>query len=238
MNETIDDVALRELNERFQNEPPESLLAWASEKFGKELLVACSFGAEDVVLVDMMRRTTDDPQIFYLDTNKHFKETYQTRDRLTEKYGIQFIQVEPKLSLEEQARQYGDRLWERDPNRCCFIRKVEPLREALQKAKAWVTGIRREQSYTRANARLIEWDDRFGLIKINPLAFWSWDDVWNYIRERGVPYNSLHDQNYPSIGCEVCTKPVKDGEDPRSGRWAGSMKVECGLHLDHREGLS
>ncbi|RKD23805.1 phosphoadenosine phosphosulfate reductase [Ammoniphilus oxalaticus] len=236
MKETAVGLNVGELNKRFENQSAEQVLRWAHEKFGRELLLACSFGAEDVALVEMYSRSTITPQIFYLDTDKHFQETYDTRDQLTEKYGVRFIQVKPEISLDEQAERYGDRLWETDPNQCCFIRKVEPLQGVLRQAKAWITGIRRDQSHTRANAQRIEWDNQFGLFKINPLVSWTSTDVWNYIKDNQIPYNPLHDQNYPSIGCDVCTRPVQPGEDQRAGRWAGSMKTECGLHKGAKEG--
>jgi phosphoadenosine phosphosulfate reductase len=165
-----------------------------------------------------------------LDTNVHFKETYETRDRLEQHYGVKFIQVLPKLTLEEQAQQHGEELWKTDPNACCNIRKVEPLTGILAKYDAWITGIRRDQAPTRANAKKVEYDVKFGLVKFNPLAAWTSEDVWNYIRANNVIYNPLHDQNYPSIGCEHCTRPVQPGEDPRAGRWSGFEKTECGLH--------
>lgn len=230
MKDQVFDFSLEEMNRQFRNKSPKQLLKWASEKFGDELVLACSFGAEDVVLVHMLSEVTASPKVFYLDTNKHFQETYDTRDRLAERYGIQFIQVQPLITLEEQAEKHGDGLWERDPNLCCAIRKVEPLTRTLKGKKAWITGIRREQAYTRAHAQQVEWDDKFQLVKFNPLAYWSGDEVWSYIRENEIPYNPLHDQYYPSIGCAVCTKPVMPGQDPRSGRWAGFGKTECGLH--------
>ena len=230
MKVTRVDFNIGDVNGWFTKKSPEQLLEWAVDKFQGEVVLACSFGAEDVVLVDMLSKVTKKPRIFYLDTDKHFKETYETRDKLADKYGIEFIRVRPRLTLEEQAKKYGDRLWERDPNQCCYIRKVEPLKETLEGEKAWITGIRREQSHTRAYTQLVEWDDKFELVKINPIAFWTTAQVWGYIKEHKVPYNPLHDQNYPSIGCNVCTKPVKPGEDARSGRWAGLMKTECGLH--------
>lgn len=215
---------------RLEGKRPEEILAWAVEQFGDQVVLAASFGAEDVVLIDMLHRVAPQTPIFYLDTNKHFPETYETRDRLAERYGKTFIQVLPKLTLAEQARQYGDELWKRDPNLCCNLRKVEPLGEILAGYQAWITGIRRDQAPTRANAQKIEWDDKFQLVKFNPLASWTAEEVWAYIREHDVPYNPLHDQHYPSIGCAVCTRPVQPGEDPRAGRWAGFAKTECGLH--------
>lgn len=220
---------LREAAERFESEAPEALLSWAVEHF-PNITLACSFGAEDVVLVDMVHRISPSTDIFYLDTDFHFQETYLTRDRLQERYGKQFVQVKPKLTPEEQAEQFGDELWKTDPNACCNIRKVEPLVQILGKYDAWITGIRRDQAPTRANAKKVEYDTKFGLVKFNPLADWSSEAVWDYIRNNQVPYNPLHDQNYPSIGCHYCTRQVMPGEDPRAGRWSGTEKTECGLH--------
>ncbi|WP_058300228.1 phosphoadenylyl-sulfate reductase [Gorillibacterium timonense] len=194
------------------------------------LTLACSFGAEDIVLVDLLHQVKPDADVFYLDTSLHFAETYETKNRLEQLYGKSFIQVLPKLTLEEQAQEYGNELWSSDPNACCNIRKVSPLTEILSHYDAWITGIRRDQAPTRANSRKVEYDGKFGLVKFNPLADWTSEDVWAYIREHELFYNPLHDQNYPSIGCEKCTRPVLNGEDPRAGRWAGFEKTECGLH--------
>jgi len=213
----------------LEHEPPEAILKFAVETF-PNIAFACSFGAEDVVLVDMLQKISPQTDIFYLDTDFHFKETYETRDRLEQKYGKKFIQVKPELTPEEQAAKYGEELWKSDPNKCCNLRKVEPLSKFLAGYEAWITGIRRDQAPTRANAKKIEYDAKFGLVKFNPLASWTSDDVWNYIRANDVIYNPLHDQNYPSIGCAYCTRPVMPGEDPRAGRWAGTDKTECGLH--------
>lgn len=215
--------------EEFENQSPEALLKLAVETF-PSLTLACSFGAEDVVLVDMLQKINPNVDIFYLDTNVHFPETYETRDRLEQHYGTKFVQVLPKLTLEEQAAQFGDELWKSDANHCCNIRKVDPLTDILKNYDAWITGIRRDQAPTRANAKKVEYDVKFGLIKFNPLASWTSEDVWNYIRENDVIYNPLHDRNYPSIGCSHCTRQVADGEDPRAGRWANIEKTECGLH--------
>jgi phosphoadenosine phosphosulfate reductase len=215
--------------EDFENATPEELIKWAVEKF-PSITLACSFGAEDVVLVDMLQKISPSSDIFYLDTNVHFKETYETRDRLEAHYGMKFVQVLPKLTLDEQAAKFGDELWKSEPNQCCNIRKVDPLTEILGKYDAWITGIRRDQAPTRANAKKVEYDVKFGLVKFNPLASWTSEDVWNYIKENNIIYNPLHDQYYPSIGCSHCTRQVMPGEDPRAGRWAGFAKTECGLH--------
>ena len=208
----------------------EDVLRFAVETF-PNITFACSFGAEDVVLVDMLQRVSPQTDIFYLDTDFHFKETYETRDRLKERYpGIPFVEVKPLITPEQQAEQHGDELWKVDPNQCCNIRKVEPLTRVLGKYDAWITGIRRDQAPTRANAKKIEYDTKFGLVKFNPIADWTSEDVWNYIRSYNVIYNPLHDNHYPSIGCEYCTRQVMPGEDPRAGRWSGQDKTECGLH--------
>lgn len=215
--------------EEFETSTPQEIIAWAVETF-PNITFACSFGAEDVVLVDMLQQISPSTDIFYLDTDFHFQETYETRDAIAAKYGLEFVRVSPKLTPDEQAAQYGEELWKSDPNACCNVRKVEPLTRVLGRYEAWITGIRRDQAPTRANAKKIEYDAKFGLVKFNPIANWTSDDVWNYIREQGLIYNPLHDRNYPSIGCEHCTRPVMPGEDPRAGRWSGSDKTECGLH--------
>jgi phosphoadenosine phosphosulfate reductase len=214
---------------QFEDQSPEAIIAYAADKF-PSLTLACSFGAEDVVLVDMLHKISPKTDIFYLDTDFHFQETYDTRDRLAERYGIQFVQVKPKLTPEQQVEQFGDELWKREPNACCNIRKVDPLIQILGQYDAWITGVRRDQAPTRANTKKIEYDYKFGLMKFNPIASWTSEDVWNYIRNNDVIYNPLHDQNYPSIGCHYCTRQVMPGEDPRAGRWAGNEKTECGLH--------
>lgn len=220
-------LAAWELAER----PPQDVLRWALETFGPdEIALACSFGAEDVVLVDMASRIRPGVRVFYLDTDLLFPETYETRDRVAARYDVRMEQVRPVLSLAAQAERYGEALWARNPDECCRLRKVEPLRGALAGLRAWVTGIRREQSPTRAGALEVEWDQGFGVVKVNPLVRWTWDEVWGYIRAHDVPYNPLHDRSYPSIGCVPCTRPVRPGEDFRAGRWSGFAKMECGLH--------
>lgn len=229
-NRTYSEEEIQRLAEELENQSPEEILTFATNEFGIRVTLASSFGAEDVALIDMVSKVAPQTPIFYLDTNKHFDETYQTRDRLEERYGLTFIQMLPVLTLDEQAKIHGDELWKNDPNQCCNIRKVEPLTRVLSQYEAWITGIRRDQAPTRANTKKVEWDSKFQLLKFNPLASWTIKDVWNYISENDVPYNPLHDQNYPSIGCSVCTRQVMPGEDPRAGRWSGFTKTECGLH--------
>ncbi|MGM0713459.1 phosphoadenylyl-sulfate reductase [Brevibacillus parabrevis] len=215
---------------RMEAKLPQDVLVLAVENFAGNLVLASSFGAEDVVLIDMLHKLAPTIPVFYLDTNKHFAETYETRDKLQERYQTKFIQVLPQMTLAEQEEKHGEKLWETDPNLCCQIRKVEPLQRVLSGYGAWITGIRRDQAPTRAHAKKVEWDDKFNLVKFNPLADWTMDQVWEYIHANQVPYNPLHDRYYPSIGCSVCTRPVLPGQDPRAGRWAGFDKTECGLH--------
>ncbi len=217
----------------FETKQPQDVLAAAIKRYGQKMVLACSFGAEDVVLVDMVHRISPSAPLFYLDTDFLFPETYGTRDRVIERYGLQpaqLIQVKSLLTPQKQSEAYGDKLWEHNPDQCCQLRKVEPLTRILQEYDAWITGIRRDQAPSRANAGLIEWDQKFELVKVNPLARWKWADVWTYIKVYEVPYNPLHDQNYPSIGCTYCTTSVAPGEDPRAGRWKNFTKTECGLH--------
>ena len=206
-------------------------LTWAYEHYGEEIVYACSFGIEGIVLIDLISKVKPDAKIVFLDTDVHFKETYETIARVKEKYPqLQIEMKKPAITLDEQAEKYGPALWERDPNKCCNIRKLVPLNETLSGAKAWISGLRREQSETRANVEFINLDKRFKSIKICPLIYWTWKDVWRYVSKHELPYNPLHDKGYPSIGCETCTKPAFTMEDLRSGRWSGSGKTECGLH--------
>ena len=217
----------------FETKLPQDVLAAAIERYGQKMVLACSFGAEDVVLVDMVHRINPEVPLFYLDTDFLFPETYATRDRIIERYQLKpahVIQVKSLLTPQQQAESHGEALWASHPDQCCQLRKVEPLTRVLKGYDAWITGIRRDQAPSRANAGLIEWDEKFTLIKVNPLARWTWADVWSYIKVHEVPYNPLHDHNYPSIGCTYCTAPVASGDDPRAGRWKNFTKTECGLH--------
>jgi phosphoadenosine phosphosulfate reductase len=227
----IEDLGgLQELNQALESQTPEDVLHSALTAYFPNIVLASSFGAEDVVLIDMIQRMNPGTPILYLDTDFLFQDTYATRDALIKKYGIAPIQVKSLLTPEQQAEKFGDKLWERLPDECCRQRKVEPLAHALKPYRAWITGIRREQSAARAKAKIVEWDATFGLVKFNPLARWTNDEVWAYIKQYDVPYNPLHDQGYPSLGCTYCTRAVLPGEDPRGGRWSGFAKTECGLH--------
>ncbi len=203
----------------------EAIIAAALEAFHPSIALACSFQQEEAVLLEMVFATRPDARVFALDTDVLFPETYDTWRAVEERYGMK-IEVFRGPSLAEQAATHGDRLWETDPNACCGIRKVEPLGRALGALDAWITGLRRDQAPTRANTQKVEYDDNRGIWKISPLADWTLDDVWAYIRERDLPVNPLHAAGYSSIGCTHCTKPGAG----REGRWASSEKTECGLH--------
>ncbi|MDX1638039.1 MAG: phosphoadenylyl-sulfate reductase [Balneolaceae bacterium] len=223
---------LDNLNQQFEEASPDRVLAWGYQTFGSEMVLGTGFGPSGVYLIDRLHRNSLDIPIFYLDTQLFFEETYELRDTLEERYDIAITRVSPEFSVKEQAERYGDEMWKHNPNRCCYLRKVRPLRNYLSDKKAWVTGVRRSQSETRKKTRVVEWDPENRVVKINPLARWSGDEVWEYIHSRGLPYNPLHDEGYPSIGCIPCTRPVgNDDTEERAGRWNGTDKTECGIHL-------
>jgi phosphoadenylyl-sulfate reductase (thioredoxin) len=208
----------------------EAVLVWAAEQFAPRITLATGFGAEGCVLLDMVARHRLPIDLFTLDTGLLFPETYALWRQLEDRYGLTIRGVRPEQSVDEQAAAHGDALWERDPNRCCGLRKVAPLRETLAGFTAWITAIRRDQTAVRSAAQAIEWDRKFNLAKVNPLVKWTKQDVWKYITQNDVPYNPLHDHGFPSIGCMPCTAAVQMGEDDRAGRWRGSSRTECGLH--------
>jgi phosphoadenosine phosphosulfate reductase len=210
---------------------PERVLGWAFDTFGNQVAISSAFGAEGMVLIDMASRLRKDFRVFTVDTEFLFPETYTLMDQIEEKYEIKIERAYSLLSPEEQERAHGAALWTSDPDQCCNLRKIEPLRRKLSELNAWITSIRRDQTSFRKSAGKIEWDAKFGLVKINPIADWSAKQVWCYVVEHGVPYNALHDQNYPSIGCTHCTRAIRPGESARAGRWPGLSKTECGLHV-------
>jgi len=214
-----------------ENWTPQRTLSWAFDTFGRNVAISSAFGAEGMVLIDMASRTGKDFRLFTIDTEFLFPETYNLMDRIEERYEITIERVYSSLSPEEQERAHGTALWTRDPDLCCRLRKVEPLRRKLGELGAWITSIRRDQTSARSNAHRVEWDAKFGLVKVNPIIDWTSKQVWRYIHDHDVPYNPLHNQDYPSIGCTYCTRAVRPGEDPRAGRWPGFAKTECGLHI-------
>jgi phosphoadenosine phosphosulfate reductase len=222
---------LRILSDEMEARPAEEVLAWAADRFAGRIVLTCSWQMQSSVLVDMVHRTGAEVRIVELDTGLLFPATYATRDRLIERYDLTVERIDPEQTVAEQERTEGPALWERDPDRCCALRKVAPLGRALEGMDAWITGIRRVQSPGRLTARKVDLDETRGVVKIQPLVDWSDEDVLGYLYAHDVPYNPLHDQGYPSIGCVPCTRAVREGEDRRAGRWSGSGKTECGLHL-------
>ncbi len=219
---------------------PQDALKWALDNLHPKVAKASSFGAEDSVIIDMMTKINPEARFFTLDTGRLNQETYDVMDQLEKKYNIHFEVMFPDAQeVEEMVRVKGINLFYDSPeNRklCCGIRKVHPLKRMLSTLDGWITGIRRDQTSTRESASFIEIDEKYnGILKINPLLNWTWEQVWNYIKENNVPYHKLLDKGYPSIGCEPCTRAIKAGEDLRAGRWwwESNENKECGLHMDH-----
>jgi phosphoadenosine phosphosulfate reductase len=233
MSELMTETDLQELAERGaaelgDNASADDLLRWTDENFGGSYVVASNM--QDAVLVDLAAKVRAGVDVLFLDTGYHFVETIGTRDAVEAVYDINVVNVTPENSVAKQDELFGKDLFAREPSECCRMRKVEPLSKALRGYSAWVTGIRRVEAPTRANAPLISWDKAFGLVKINPLAAWTDEDMQNYIDANDVLVNPLVFEGYPSIGCAPCTAKPVEGADPRSGRWAGLSKTECGLH--------
>lgn len=233
MTKPLSETDLQQLAERGAAElgsdaTAQDLLAWTDENFAGHYIVASNM--QDAVLVDLAAKVRPGVDVLFLDTGYHFVETIGTRDAVEAVYDVNVVNVRPERSVAEQDALLGKNLFERNANECCRLRKVEPLSKALQGYSAWVTGIRRVEAPTRANAPLISWDAAFGLVKINPLAAWTDEDMQAYIDANGILVNPLVDEGYPSIGCAPCTNKPVEGADPRSGRWLGQAKTECGLH--------
>ena len=224
-------LVFQRLDRRFEHGDAEGMLTWAIETFGSGLSVGTSFGASGIMLMDLALRLQPDVDIFYIDTGYFFPETNELIDRLQQHYQRGFRRVTAQLSVTEQSSEYGPALYRHNPDLCCHLRKVAPLEIALADSTAWATAIRRDQAATRRQTPVINWNERYNVAKLAPLASLQEDEIWQYIRSRRLPYNELHDRNYPSIGCWPCTRAVQPGEDPRAGRWQGFAKVECGLHL-------
>jgi phosphoadenosine phosphosulfate reductase len=231
---TPDELARRAAE--LERAAPQEILRRLIGTYKERVAVACSFGGPGgLVLVDMALEIDPGATVYFLDTGLLFAETYALVETIAARYGIAVNAVGPDLTLETQSERFGPSLWAREPDRCCALRKVAPQRAFLRNYDAWVSAIRRDQAPTRAATPVVQWDETFGLVKVNPLVNWDQQAVFDYLAERGIPYNPLHDQGYPSIGCTPCTRPVLEGEDPRAGRWSGAAKIECGLHPAGRE---
>ena len=226
------EIELAAWNAHFRGAPPQALLRWAAGRWSRSMALTSSFGGPvGMVLIDMVLSVVPDLPVLYIDTGLLFPETYQLVAQVRERYGITPQPVRAARSLAQQAQSEGEALWERDPDTCCRLRKVQPLGEALAPFGAWVTGVRRDGSDSRAQVRLVEWSEKYQLVKLNPLAFWTEREVWGYISRHSLPYNPLLDQGYRSLGCVTCTR-LPDTDHARSGRWSGFNKTECGLHVE------
>ena len=214
---------------------PETIVSWMLDRFaGQRLVLTTSFGMEGCALIDMVARHGRAVPVVYLDTMFLFPETYALRDTMIERYPhLRFENRGTRLTAEQQAKHYGPSLWRSDPDKCCRLRKVEPMRQVLAEADVWVTALRRSQSTERAGIHAVGWDWKYQVLKVNPLAGWDRAQVWSYVQEHDVPYNELHERGYPTVGCTHCTVPVAGAaptEYSRAGRWSWTSKSECGLH--------
>jgi phosphoadenosine phosphosulfate reductase len=228
--ELLPSVDLVEANEKLVNARPQEILRWAVETFATKLTMATAFGPEGCAILHMLSEIDTNVRVFNLDTGYQFAETLELRERIARRYGIEVEYIRAESTVPEYEASNGGPIFATDPDRCCRDRKILPLRRAVEGYDAWISAIRADQSAHRAKADVVGWDSKFGLVKINPLLKWTKRDVWAFVVTNNVPYNPLHDQGYPSIGCWPCTKPVHQGEDERAGRWAGQAKTECGLH--------
>ncbi|WP_338598698.1 phosphoadenylyl-sulfate reductase [Sulfolobus tengchongensis] len=228
---------LKALNDYFEEKEPLEVLKWGVEKFYPKIVLACSLQAEDIVILDMLSRVVEKPKVFIIDTGRLHQESYDLIEEITKKYNADVRLYFPDYKdVEDMVNKYGINLFYKSVEfrkMCCEIRKVRPLKRALEGMEAWITGLRREQNFTRGGIKKIELDEvNGGIIKLNPLADWTWEQVWDYIKKNNVPYNKLYDKGYKSIGCVPCTRPVKPWEHPRAGRWwwEQNSDKECGLH--------
>jgi phosphoadenosine phosphosulfate reductase len=213
----------------LEGKSPQEILRWAADTFGDRFCVSSSMG--DGVLSSLAATVKPGIDVVFLDTGYHFPETIGTRDAIDQVYDVKVRTMLPLLTVTQQDAEHGKDLWRTDPDRCCAMRKVEPLNRALEGYDAYASGVRRDEAPSRAETAVVEWDDKRGKVKVNPLAAWTQDDVDAYVDEHGILVNPLAYDGYPSIGCAPCTHRVAEGEDPRSGRWKGSQKTECGLHV-------
>jgi phosphoadenosine phosphosulfate reductase len=224
-------------NQLLANGSPQEILRWAVDRFHPRLTMATAFGAEGCCLIHMLAEIEPSVHIFNLETGYQFPETLELRERIKDRYGIEVVLVRPESTVAEYEAVHGGPLYTARPDQCCHDRKIIPLRRAIAGYDAWISAIRRDQTVHRAAAGVVQWDAKFNLVKVNPLLHWTKRDVWSFVLQHDVPYNPLHDEGYPSIGCWPCTRQVSEGEDERAGRWSGSQKKECGLHiLEHQGG--
>jgi phosphoadenosine phosphosulfate reductase len=213
---------------RLSGASAEDVVRWAAETFGDRICITSSM--TDAVIIDITSRYAPGIDVLFLDTGYHFAETIGTRDAVSVVYPVNVINVTPPTTVEEQDAELGPKLYARNPDLCCYLRKVVPLEQSLEPYDAWITGVRREETDARTDTQVVQWDARRQMVKVNPIVEWTQQDVDDYIGEHGVLVNPLVYDGYPSIGCQTCTARVEAGADPRSGRWAGTSKTECGIH--------
>ena len=225
------DEDLARLNESFEQATAEEILRWAWDTFAPAVVASSSFQTQSVPLLHLISRVCPAMPILFIDTGFHFPETLAFRDELRDRYGLNIVTVHPEITQSELFRKYGEGLYRRDPDLCCYINKVRPMQRALEGKRAWITGVRRDQTKNRAHLRTIE-RQATGVLKVHPLLRWSREDVAAYRERYHLPVHPLYHLGYLSVGCAPCTRPVLVGEDERAGRWAESGKTECGLHLD------
>jgi phosphoadenosine phosphosulfate reductase len=235
---TIGPEEIARASKQLQEASPQTILRWAVEQFHPRLTMATAFGAEGCCLIHMLAEINPGVRIFNLETGYQFAETLALRERIRQRYGVAVEFVRPETSVAEYEQKHGGPLYVLDPDRCCRDRKLVPLRRAVEGMQAWVSAIRKDQTADRGRASVVQWDAKFNLVKVNPLLGWTKKDVWTFVLKNDVPYNPLHDMGYPSIGCWPCTQAVQEGSDERAGRWAGTRKKECGLHVLEHEGGS
>jgi phosphoadenosine phosphosulfate reductase len=222
---------IEEANVELANATPQEVLRWAVERFHPKLTMATAFGAEGCCIIHMLAEIEPGVRIFNLETGYQFAETLELREKIKQRYGIEVEYIYPEMPVKEYEKEHGGPLYRIRPDQCCHDRKVLPLRNAVAGYVAWISAIRKDQTAHRAAAGMVQWDRKFNLVKVNPLLNWTKGDVWRFILAHEVPYNPLHDRGYPSIGCWPCTAPVGEGADERAGRWVGTGKKECGLHV-------
>lgn len=230
MTRQPDATEIAALQSQFESASPQEILQWGVDFFGPAITLVTSFQPTGIVTLHMLQSIAPKMPVITVDTGLLFPETYALTDALERLFRLCLYRAKANLSLEEQARLHGERLWKRDPDQCCTLRKVHPLNAALKGYAAWITGLRRDQSPQRAETPIISWDERHQMLKLCPFANWTHSMIWTYLQAHDLPYNALHDLSYPSIGCFPCTTPTS-AEDPRAGRWANHAKTECGIHL-------
>ncbi len=221
---------LARCSSELETATPQEILQWAVQRYAPRFTMATAFGPEGMCIIHMLAEFAPETPVFNLDTGYQFVETLELRERVKDRYGIEVEMKQPKQTVAEYEAANGGPVYSRDPNRCCYDRKISVLQEAAVGFDAWASAIRRDQTPDRAVAPIVGWDKKFSLVKVSPLANWTKKEVWSLITKEDIPYNPLHDLGYTSIGCQPCTRRVGLGEDERAGRWSGFAKTECGLH--------